>query len=201
MTQSAIVVDMKNRINFLPFVLLDVMILSIAGCLFFGGRWCSNAGSSGFVFWGFFFSSFLAAETVIFHLVPPFSALLLFLISRDKNFLNSFWFREHAWEKKFYASIKVKSWKASVGTYDKRLFSGNNFSKDKLVLTMTQSELVHEIIFLMSFVPLKLVKIFGHLPLLVFLCVLFAAANLPFIFIQRYNRPRILKMKERKVSA
>lgn len=187
---------MKNKINFTPFILLGVMTLSIAGYFFFGGRYRADASSINF--WGFFISSFLTMELVAFHIVPPFSALLLFIISRNKNFLNSFWFRECNWEKHFYDFIKVKQWKTRVGTYDKKLFAGKNLSKEKLVMTITQSELVHEIVFLLSFCPIYLAKTFGHTPLLVVLCIIFAAANLPFIFIQRYNRPRVMKMQERK---
>lgn len=193
---------MKNKINFTPFILLAVMILSIAGYFFFAGRYRADLSISSVPsavnFWGYFISSFLTMELVAFHIVPPFSALLLFLVSRNKNFLNSLWFCEHSWEKTFYDFIKVKQWKTRVGTYDKKLFAGKNFSKEKLVMTITQSELVHEIVFILSFCPVCLTKTFGHLPLLVVLCTIFAAANLPFIFIQRYNRPRVLKMQERK---
>lgn len=181
---------MKKR-NFLPFILLSFMLIFIVSFFVFFNRYQTDA--SEFNFWGFFLSSFFAMELLIFHITPPFCALLLFLISRDKNFLNSWWFRQKSWEKKFYDFIKVKKWKDSALTYGKTLYSAKNLSKEKLIFNITQSEIVHELIFLLSFYPLKLAKYFGYLPLLICLCVLCALSNLPFIFIQRFNRPRILK--------
>lgn len=186
---------MKTKVNFTPFILLGILILSIAGYFFFGSRY--NLQKSDFTFIGFFISSFLAIELLIFHLVPPFSALMLFLISRNKDFLNGFWFKEYSWEKGFYKFIKVKRWKTRIGTYDKNLFSSKNFSKEKLLMTITQSELVHEIIFVLSFLPLYFMKDFGHTFLLAVLCTVFALLNLPFVFIQRYNRPRIISFKSK----
>lgn len=182
---------MTKKRNFLPFVLFGFMMIFIAAFFVFKNR--CQTDTSEFNFWGLFVSSFFAMELVIFHITPPFCALLLFLISRDKNFLNSWWFRQKSWEKKFYDFIKVKKWKDSALTYGKSLYSSEKFSKEKLILNITQSEIVHEVIFLLSFFPLKLAKYFGHLTLLICLCVLCAVSNLPFVFIQRYNRPRILK--------
>lgn len=182
---------MTKKRNFLPFVLFGFMMVFIAAFFVFKNR--CQTDTSEFNFWGLFVSSFFAMELVIFHITPPFCALLLFLISRDKNFLNSWWFRQKSWEKKFYDFIKVKKWKDSALTYGKSLYSSEKFSKEKLILNITQSEIVHEVIFLLSFFPLKLAKYFGHLLLLICLCVLCAVSNLPFVFIQRYNRPRILK--------
>lgn len=79
-------------------------------------------------------------------------------------------------------------------------FRGKNFSKENLILSMTQSELVHEMIFLFSFLPITMSNSFGHFGLLLILCSIFALSNLPFIFIQRYNRPRVLKIKKSRES-
>ncbi len=172
------------------------MLIFVTTFFIFKNRYQRDA--SEFNFWGFFLSSFFAMELVIFHITPPFCALVLFLISRNKNFLNFWWFRQKSWEKKFYDFIKVKKWKDSAFTYDKNLYSSKDFSKEKLILNITQSEIVHEVIFFLSFYPLKLAKYFGHLPLLIFLCVLCAVSNLPFIFIQRFNRPRFLRILNKK---
>lgn len=189
---------MTKKRNFLPFVLLGFMMIFIGAFFVFKNRYQTDANK--FNFWGLFLSSFFAIELVIFHITPPFCALLLFLISRDKNFLNSWWFKQKSWEKKFYDFIKVKKWKDSAFTYGKSLYSAKKFSKEKLILNITQSEIVHEVIFLLSFYPLKLAKYFGYFPLLIYLCVLCAVSNLPFIFIQRYNRPRILKSESLEKS-
>ncbi|MBR1639120.1 MAG: hypothetical protein IJ688_07025 [Treponema sp.] len=211
-------IKQKTRPNFTPFLLLAILILS--GVLFFVFRveyrtygMTVNVDSSDvaglvsverssesdalptWIFWGYFFSAFVAFQFLIFHFTPPICALITFLVSRRKDYYNSWWFRQHEWEKKLCKKINLKKWKNRVSTYDRSLFSSEKFSKERLMLNITQSEIVHELIFVMSFLPLIMAKDFEHFPLLLILCIIFALTNVPFILIQRYNRPRVLNAR------
>ncbi len=139
----------KKKLNLTPFVMLAVFVASVVLTFVFKSRYKENPKPLSFL--GLFFSSFVAIEMLVLHISPPFCALILFLVSRRKNWYNGWYF--------------------------------------------TQSEFVHVAAFLLGFAPLFLAPYFGHFRLLLILCVLSAAANLPFIWIQRYNRPRILASK------
>lgn len=146
-------------------------------------------------FWGLFFSALVSLELLIFHLVPPFAALITFLVTRKDEWYNRLWLREFKGEQKFFSAIRLKKWKDRAATWNTGLFAAKDISQLRLAINMTQSEIVHELIFLLSFLPLLLARQFSHLPLLAVLCAAFAVANLPFVFIQRYNRPRVMKSR------
>ncbi len=120
------------------------------------------------------------------------------------NFLSpySFLFRTHKWEKggKIYNKFfRVKKWKhllpdgAAVvkGGYKKKHLT--DFSKKNLEIFLIEScraELSHYIAILPFWV-------FGFFvpPIVVLYMLIYAlAVNLPCIFVQRYNRPRIIKL-------
>ena len=180
-----------SRLNLTPFILLAALILSVVLTFFFRPRYRENPGE---FFWQYFFSVFGASELVIFHLTPPFAALITFLATRKSNYYDSWWFRQRNWEKNLCKAIRLKKWKAGILTYSKKLFAPG-ISKERVMINMTQSEVVHELIFALSFLPLLLGKQFGHFALLAVLCAIFALANVPFILIQRFNRPRIQRSR------
>lgn len=180
-----------SRLNLTPFILLAALILSVALTFFFRPRYRENPGE---FFWQYFFSVFAASELVIFHLTPPFAALITFLATRKSNYYDSWWFRQRNWEKNLCKAIRLKKWKAGIFTYSKKLFA-SGISKERVMINMTQSEIVHELIFALSFLPILLGKQFGHFALLAVLCAIFALANVPFILIQRFNRPRIQRSR------
>jgi len=177
-----------KKINPAPFLLLAVLAGSIVCYFVLKSR----------------IAAFIAVEILALHLPPPFTALVLFLYllsektdeKKSEKISRSFVFRERKWEKHFYNAIRIKEWKNRFGTYDDSLFKIDNASLSKTVIVMTQSELVHWVAFVLSFVPLILYKYFGHLPVLILFCILFALMHLPYIFIQRYNRPRLLKLQK-----
>ena len=64
------------------------------------------------------------------------------------------WFQPKQWESKLYKKLKVKSWKDKMPTYDADTFSFELHSMEEIIMAMCQSEIVHEIIVVFSFVPL-----------------------------------------------
>ena len=79
-------------------------------------------------------------------------------------------------------------------TYQPELFSPKEHTWDEIAQAMCQAELVHEIIIVLSFVPILAAIPFGALFVFVITSVLAACYDAMFVIMQRYNRPRILKL-------
>lgn len=104
------------------------------------------------------------------------------------------WFRVYAFEEKVYKKLKVKKWKRKIGTYDPSCFDSKIHSWDEIAQAMCQAELVHELIIVLSFLPVFAAIPFGALPVFVVTSLLSACFDAMFVIIQRYNRPRILRL-------
>lgn len=118
-------------------------------------------------------------------------------IFHNKMDYNRRWFKEKKFEAKLYKIIKVKKWKKLMPTYDPKSFSATERSVEEIVQATCQSEIVHEIIMLLSFVPVIFTVWFGSL--LVFLitsCLAFCFDGI-FVIMQRYNRPRLMRLLKR----
>jgi len=107
------------------------------------------------------------------------------------------WFQPRRFEKKLYKKLNVKSWKGKMPSYDPSLFSIDRHTPDEIIGAMCQAEIVHEIIVVLSFLPILTIPFFGE-PLVFVLTSLAAACfDMLFVIMQRYNRPRILKLMSR----
>jgi len=107
------------------------------------------------------------------------------------------WFRVSAVEQKLYTRIKVKQWKGKMATYDPMCFDPGIHTWDEIAQAMCQAELVHEIIIPLSFIPILASVPFGAVFVFVITSVLAACYDAMFVIMQRYNRPRILKLIEK----
>lgn len=104
------------------------------------------------------------------------------------------WFRVSLAEQKFYKKIKVRKWKGKMATYDPSCFDRRIHSWDEIAQATCQAELVHEVNILLSFLPIFASIPFGALPVFVITSVLAACYDAMFVIMQRYNRPRIMKL-------
>ena len=107
---------------------------------------------------------------------------------------NKPWFKTFKFEEKIYSFLKVKKWKKHIPTYNPQTFSLEN-TYSQIASATAQAELVHEIIIILGFLPVLLSIWFGDLAVFVITSVLAALIDLVFVILQRYNRPRILKIK------
>ena len=108
------------------------------------------------------------------------------------------WFQQRSWEPAVYRKLKVKSWKKHLPTYDPDSFSLDLHTPEEILANMCQAEVVHEIIVLCSFLPLLAVPVLGALPVFLITSTLAAAVDLIFVVAQRYNRPRILRITQKR---
>lgn len=107
------------------------------------------------------------------------------------------WYQVSSQEQKFYEKIKIKKWKNKLPTWNPDSLSPAKHSWEAIAQTMCQSELVHETNVVFSFFPILLSLWFGKTAVFVITSFLSAAADLVFVMAQRYNRSRILRMKQR----
>lgn len=104
------------------------------------------------------------------------------------------WYRIKPWEKKLYKAIKVKKWKNRMPTYNKSFFDITRHNWDEIAQASCQAEIVHEIIVVFSFLPIVFSIWFGDFPVFLITSIVAALFDLLFVIMQRYNRPRILRM-------
>lgn len=110
------------------------------------------------------------------------------------------WFLVSAAEQKIYNKLKVKKWKGKMATYDPSLFDSTIHSWNEIVQAMCQAEIVHEIIILLSFVPVFASIPFGAFWVFMTTSILAACYDATFVIMQRYNRPRIIKLFRKSSS-
>ena len=119
------------------------------------------------------------------------------LVLRNRVNYNRKWFQVGERETRLYKLLRIKNWKASMPTYDKTLFDSKLHTWDEIAQAMCQAELVHETIVVLSFLPIIASIWFGDFPVFLITSVLAACYDLLFVFMQRSNRPRVLKIVRR----
>ena len=108
------------------------------------------------------------------------------------------WFRVTKREEGLYKKLRVKHWKNKLPAYDPASFDPKTHGWDGIAQTTCQSELVHEINFVLSFLPVAVVPFTGSGWLLVASSLLGAFLDGLFVVMQRYNRARIVKSLRRQ---
>ncbi len=104
------------------------------------------------------------------------------------------WFHPRRFEPKLYALIQVRRWKKYVPSFAPATFQLERASVKQVVQAMCQSEIIHEVIMLLSFVPVLFSLWLGSFG--IFLLTSLAASLLDsvFVILQRYNRPRLVRL-------
>ena len=119
-------------------------------------------------------------------------------IMGNKADLHKRWYQLRPFEKQLYKLLQVKEWKGRMPTYDPSCFDPALHSWDEIAQAMCQAEIVHEVIILLSFLPLLAAIPFGAFGVFFITSLLSACCDLCFVIIQRYNRPRIIKLLEKE---
>ena len=104
------------------------------------------------------------------------------------------WFKVGESEQILYRKLNVKRWKAKMPTYDQSFFDPKERSWDEIAQATCQSEIVHELIAVLSLAPIISAVWFGAWPVFIGTSLLSAGFDLMFAAMQRYNRPRIMKL-------
>ena len=108
------------------------------------------------------------------------------------------WFHQKSFESKLYDTLKVKQWKDHMPTYNPASFSLRENTLAQIVDNCCVSEAVHEVIIMLSFVPLLFALVWGAFPVFLITSVLSALYDSCFAIMQRYNRPRLVRILAKK---
>lgn len=108
------------------------------------------------------------------------------------------WYQLRPFEAKLYQILKVKKWKGYMPTFDPTFFDTKLHSWDEIAQAMCQAEIVHEVIVILSFLPLFAAFLFGAFPVFLVTSLLAAGYDLSFVIMQRFNRPRIQRFIEKE---
>ena len=119
------------------------------------------------------------------------------LIMKNKANHNSVWFREKRFEKKLYNLLRVRKWKKYIPTYSPDTFDTNKKTVKEIVGATCQSEIVHEIIMVLSLLPIAVIPFLGGAAAIFITSFLSMLIDFVFVILQRYNRPKLLRVMER----
>ena len=109
------------------------------------------------------------------------------------------WFKERKFEKKLYKFLRVKKWKGKALTYNPEQFSLKDNSLETIANTMTKSEVDHWINEVISISTIFFSIFWSNLWFAFVISAIVAMIfDSQFIIIQRYNRPRIVKILEKE---
>lgn len=150
---------------------------------------------------GILFSAAITFGTVFYHLAMRLAvgAVIDGMFHNRMNY-NRKWFRERSFEKPLYQKLRVRKWSKRLPTYQPELFDLQSRTMEEIVQVTCQAEVVHEVNMLLSFVPVVCSVWFGSLGVfLITSCLAFLFDGL-FVLLQRYNRPRMLRVMKRKTT-
>jgi len=141
----------------------------------------------------------ITSGTIAYHFIMRLIVGGLFqLIMHNKADYTKRWFQVSKSEMRLYQKLKVKKWKNKMPTYDADVFDVKKHSWEEIIQAMCQAELVHEVIAILSFLPIVASVLFGALGVFVITSVLSALFDLMFVCMQRFNRSRIMKIVEKQ---
>ena len=115
-------------------------------------------------------------------------------IMKNKADYTKKWFQVSPFEQRIYKILRVKKWKGKMPTYNPETFDPALHSWDEIAQAMCQSELGHETIILLSFAPIIASVWAGALTAFLITSAVSAMLDLVFVIMQRYNRPRVVRL-------
>lgn len=153
--------------------------------------------AAAFLLWrtGWLLSTAITCGTVCYHFAMRLAVGALVPKQFDYR---SRWFRPGPFEQRFYRKLRLKRWKDRMPTYNPKLFSLQHNSLEQIVCNICQAEVVHEIIILLSFVPIAFSLIWDDFWVFFLTSLLAACFDSLFVMLQRYNRPRLIRLLEKQ---
>ena len=119
------------------------------------------------------------------------------LFKKNINY-KQWWFKERPFEKGIYKALRVKKWKEKALTYNPELFSLKDYSLKEIANTMSKAETDHWVNELISLSTLLFAIPWGGFLAFFISAVAAMFFDGQFIVIQRYNRPRIIRILEKE---
>jgi len=162
---------------------ISLAIAAAGGCLY------RSSGD------GIFLTLSITFGTIFYHLGTRLAVGAVFQrVMNNRADYTKKWFQLRPWENSLYQRLGVKYWKNRMPTFYPEQFSPQLHTWDEIAQSMCQSELVHETNALLSFLPVIAARWFGAFPVFAVTSVLAAAFDLMLVMMQRYNRPRAIRI-------
>lgn len=108
------------------------------------------------------------------------------------------WFRRRGFEDGLYKFLRVRKWKDKVLTYDPAAFSVKDHTLEEIADTMSKAETDHWINELISLSTLLFALLWGQFWIFLVTAVFAMLFDAQFIVVQRYNRPIVLRLIDRR---
>ena len=135
--------------------------------------------------------------TIAYHLLMrALVSIVVTLVMQNRANPHNAWFRERPFEARLFRWLKIRQWKFRVPTYAPELFDLSKHTPLEVLGVMCQAEVVHEVIILLSFLPIAFAHWFGALPVFVLTSIGAATCDFLLVLLQRYNRPRLMRYAE-----
>lgn len=111
---------------------------------------------------------------------------------------DSRWFQPRSFERELYRVLKVRQWKGHLPTFLPEQFSLGQAGIEGVLRNSCKAEIVHELIMVLSFLPVLAIPNLGAPGVFWATSVLSALFDGCFVAIQRYNRPRLLRLAKKE---
>ena len=118
-------------------------------------------------------------------------------IMKNKANYKNIWFREKRFENKLYKLMRVRKWKKYLPTYDVDIFDTSQKTVQDIAEATCQAEIVHEVIMLFSLLPIVTIPFLGGAVAMIITSILAMLFDSLFVILQRYNRPKLIKVMKR----
>ena len=92
----------------------------------------------------------------------------------------------------------MNKWKKHIPSYSPETFSLKHHSLEEIIQATCQSEIVHELILIFSYLPILLTIFFDSFLVFLITSIIASLIDLTFVIVQRYNRPRLIRLLTRK---
>ncbi|MBR2282862.1 MAG: hypothetical protein IJ874_00355 [Ruminococcus sp.] len=125
---------------------------------------------------------------------------ILSAVRIDEAFCRRKYFQPLSFEKGLYRRLRVREWKKKAPTYAPEEFDISRHSFQELIIASCRAETVHIINVLISFVPLLFSLKFGSFAVFLLTSLAGAVFDMIFVIIQRFNRPRLVRLAERRTK-
>lgn len=172
------------------FMYSVIFVAVIVAAVCFGLYYSKQTGNKAILWTG------IVAFMIVYHF---WGRIIMGNVSKLFKLNQKHWcFREKRFEKGLYKLLLVKKWKGKALTYNPEAFSLKTHSLSEIVAVMTKSEVDHWINELISLVSILFSLLWGKPWIFVVTALLAMIFDAQFIIIQRFNRPRLLRILQKQ---
>ena len=172
------------------YCIIGITLLTSIICFYL---YYGNINTSSIVLW-----TGITAFTIMYHFWVRIIMGNVSKLFRKHIKYNQWWFKERKFEKSFYKLLRVKEWKGKALTYNPESFSLKEHSLEEIANTMSKSEIDHWINEVISLSTLLFAIPWGKFWIFLVTAIVAMIFDSQFIIIQRYNRPRVVKILEKE---